>query len=146
MRRGAFLVALAALCGPLVGCVTAPPPLYAWGDFSRVQYETLKSDGASPVQHIDTLRAQALKAQAEGQALPPGFRAHQGMLALVTDDAASARQFFEQEKAVFPESAPYMDRLIQRLTAPPAGAAAAEPAPGAPPARKAPRVQPKKPK
>lgn len=93
-------------------------PLYSWGKFPRQQYETLLQPGAAPVGQIGELEAQAEKARASGAALPPGFRAHLGMLKLGAGDVEAARQLWLAEKAAFPESTPYMDQLLKRLNAP----------------------------
>lgn len=107
-------VALLAACGQ-----PGPRPLYLWENFPRQQYETLLRGGnGAPAEQLAALEAHAEKARATGAALPPGFRAHLGMLKLSVGDAAGAAQAWEAEKLAFPESAPYMDHLLKRLTAP----------------------------
>lgn len=64
------------------------------------------------------MEAHAEKARAANAALPPGFRAHLGMLKLSAGDADQARQMWQAEKLAFPESTPYMDQLLKRLDAP----------------------------
>jgi hypothetical protein len=101
------------------GCANrGPGPMYLWETFPRQQYSTLLHEGASPEEQIRTLEAQAEKARGANAALPPGFRAHLGMLQLSVGDVEKARGSWEAEKAAFPESAPYMDRLLQKLNAP----------------------------
>lgn len=103
----------------LAGCANkAPPPLYLWEDFPKLQYETLLRVGVTPTEQVGAMEAQAEKARAAGAALPPGFRAHLGMLKLSAGDADQARQLWLGEKAAFPESTPYMDQLLKRLDAP----------------------------
>lgn len=103
----------------LAGCATSGQrPLYMWEAFPRQQYETLLNAGASPLAQMATLEAQAEKAGGVGAALPPGFRAHLGMLKLSVGDLDSARQLWIAEKTAFPESAAYMDRLLKPLDGP----------------------------
>lgn len=102
----------------LVGCAQAPKPLYYWDTFPRQQYSTLLRDGASADEQIQLLEAQAENARAAHAALPPGFRAHLGMLYLGAGNPQRARELWTAEKTAFPESAAYMDRLLQRLDAP----------------------------
>jgi hypothetical protein len=64
------------------------------------------------------MEAQMQKAAASQAALPPGFRAHLGMLKLANGDPEQARTLWQSEKAAFPEAAPYMDQLLKRLDAP----------------------------
>lgn len=112
-------VALAALASlSLIGCVQAPKQIYMWEIFPRQQYEVLLREGVSPETQILALEAHAEKARAANGALPPGFRAHLGMLHLATGNAAAARQMWQAEKLAFPESAPYIDSLLKRLDGP----------------------------
>jgi hypothetical protein len=124
MRVKAF-VGSAVVLG-LVGCATPTPPLYQWDAFPRLQYSALLREGASPDEHIRALEAQAEKARASNAALPPGFRAHLGMLYLGAGNPQRARELWTAEKAAFPESAPYMDRLLKRLGRPAASGPAEE--------------------
>jgi hypothetical protein len=94
-----------------------PGPLYLWDTFPKNQYDSLLRNGASPVEQITSLEAQAEKARAAGAALPPGFRAHLGMLKLSVGDAGRARELWLAEEEAFPESAPYMNQLLKRLDA-----------------------------
>lgn len=105
----------------LVGCAHAPKPLYLWEGFPRQQYETLLQRDANFEEQIRGLQAHAEKARAQGAALPPGFRAHLGMLYLTMGNLGEARNLWQAEKAAFPEATPYMDQLLQRLEAPVAG-------------------------
>ena len=108
--------ALAALSPlVLVACVQAPKQLYMWEGFPRQQYDVLRRDGVSPESQIQALEAHAEKARAANAALPPGFRAHLGMMHLASGNATAARQMFQAEKVAFPESAAYIDSLLKRL-------------------------------
>ncbi len=112
-RTAAALVPLA-----LTGCIQAPKQLYLWEAFPRQQYEVLLREGVDPESQIQALEAHAEKARATNSALPPGFRAHLGMLYLATGNAKAARQMWEAEKVAFPESAGYIDSLLKRLDRP----------------------------
>ena len=120
------LLACALLTALLVGCAAPPrPPLYLWESFPRQQYNTLlRTDGGADMEQITLLQAQAEKARASGAALPPGFRAHLGMLQLAAGNADDARRLWQAEKTAFPESASYMDQLLRRLDGPAKGAPA----------------------
>ena len=91
--------------------------MYLWETFPRQQYDTLLRNGASPDEQILVLQAHAEKARALGSALPPGFRAHLGMLHLAAGNPDEARRLWLAEKATFPESTMYMDQLLKRLDA-----------------------------
>ena len=126
-RRGRLWASagiLVALVG-LVGCAQPPKSLYDWGSFPRQQYDFLLHEGVSAQAQITDMEAQADRARAAQTALPPGFRAHLGMLRLSVGDAEGARQAWQAERAAFPESRAYMDFLLKRLNAPATGAAPA---------------------
>ncbi len=111
-----FRLLLASSIVLFAGCAQQPKQLYMWGSFPRQQYDILLREGASPGEQIVVLEAHAEKARGAGAALPPGFRAHLGMLKLSVGDAEQAAQLWKAEKDVFPESAPYMDQLLGRLS------------------------------
>lgn len=128
MRRAcAWAVAAAAVAG-LAGCASPSRSLYLWEGFPRQQYEMLQHSGASPDEQIVALEAQAEKARATSAALPPGFRAHLGMLYLGAGNPQRAKELWSAEKTAFPEAAPYMDRLLRRLDAPSSPASKENPA------------------
>jgi len=106
-----FGIAMIAL---LVGCAQ-PKTLYLWEAFPRQQYDILLREGASPDDQILVLQSHAEKARATGATLPPGFRAHLGMLYLSMGNGDEARNLWEAEKTAFPESTSYMDQLLKRL-------------------------------
>lgn len=103
----------------LVGCAAkGPGPLYMWETFPRQQYDALLREGYSPDEQIRVLEAHAERARGANAALPPGFRAHLGMLYLGIGNADRARELWLSEKSAFPESSPYMDQLLKKLEAP----------------------------
>lgn len=109
-----LLAALAVAAALLSGCQTARP-LYYWGNYETVAYLSY----AKPDKATLDLQREKLEADLDGcsrkhAAAHPGLHAQLGyvyfQLGLV-DDAVSQ---FEAEKALFPESALLMDRLIDK--------------------------------
>lgn len=114
-RRAAAGLALGALCVLASGCAPArQAPLYGWDDFTWQQYRHLSRAEVSGARQAEALEATAARIRASGRPLPPGLRAHQGLLRLEAGDAEGAARLWEEEKRAFPESAVYMDRLIRR--------------------------------
>ena len=100
----------------LVGCVQAPKPMYHWEAYERQLYENFKGgDGTNPEAQLLAMETSAQKASAAGSQLPPGFRAHMGLLCLKLGRDADAEQYLLAEKERFPESAQYMDFLLKRM-------------------------------
>ena len=119
LRRAAWRLLGAALATLLVSCAQpSSAPLYLWENFPRQQYDTLLLPGLSPEQQIGAIQAHIEKARGLGASLPPGLRAHLGMLYLGMGNAEEARQLWHAEKLAFPESTRYMDQLLKRLGEP----------------------------
>ncbi|TES62254.1 DUF4810 domain-containing protein [Burkholderia cepacia] len=113
MKRGIWLPATAAAM-LLVGCAApTTPPLYQWNGYQPQVYEYFKGQ-SSPQQQIDALEKALQEIRAKGNKPPPGFHAHLGMLYASVGNGQQATQSFEAEKALFPESASYMDFLMKK--------------------------------
>lgn len=111
---GKYVVVMAVAL--LTGCATQPKSLYYWGDYQPSVYGYFKGDGTgSPEEQIIKLEATSQRAHAEGEALPPGFNAHLGLLYLKAGRVDQAQQAFRTEEAEFPESKPYMDFLLSKF-------------------------------
>lgn len=131
-RSAALVLALS-----LSACAQPPQRLYLWENFTRQQYDALQRSGKPVDAQLQALQAHVEKARAGGARLPPGLRAHLGMLYLEAGKVAEARDAWLAEKAAFPESAVYMDQLLKRLqggatVAPPAEPAASAAQKGSP--------------
>jgi hypothetical protein len=113
MKLSTLLTCAAALW--LAGCASAPKPLYLWENFPRQQYQVLQGNGSSPQDQIRDLQAHVERARGGDQALPPGLRAHLGMLLLAAGDPDQARQLWQAEKIAFPEATLYIDQLLKRM-------------------------------
>lgn len=100
----------------LTGCAAPTKQLYQWGDYQRQVYEYMKGDGKSPNEQLTVLMAMAEKTRASNEALPPGFRAHLGLVQLKLGQDNEARNLFEAEKLAFPESTAFMDFLLKSMT------------------------------
>ena len=110
-RRCLWLVALTAV---LTGC--AAPTIYYWGHYEDLIYASYAAPGkVSPEMQVEQLEADYQKARSENKRMPPGFHAYLGYLYYQLGKTDQARQEFETEKANFPESAVFMDRMMATL-------------------------------
>lgn len=112
-RRWQAIAAIAVVL-LLTACETTGP-IYEWGQFSAFQYQSLNGNDANVTQQLAGMQEQAEQARSKGLSLPPGFRAHKGLLYLKTRELNKAWAMFNAEKAAFPESAPYINRLLKRF-------------------------------
>lgn len=113
--RGLRLAAALLACAVAAGCANAPRPLYGWGSYQRQVYEHFKGgQGAGPQAQISALEGDLQRMRAKGEAPPPGYHAHLGLLyASLGQDEASVRELLT-EKERFPESGPYIDFLLSK--------------------------------
>lgn len=109
------LLAAALIGGLLGGCATREPTLYQWENYQPEVYEYFK-DKTGPEDQIAKLEEALEKIRAKNHMPPPGFHAHLGMLYAQTGQADKAISEFTTEKALFPESATYMDFLLAKYS------------------------------
>ncbi|KAG0289033.1 hypothetical protein BGZ96_007305 [Linnemannia gamsii] len=97
----------------LAGCAAPSKPLYQWKGYQPQVYEYFK--GASKEKQIAELERGLEKIKSTNGAVPPGYHAHLGLLysSLGKDDQMV--QEFQTEKALFPESAAYIDFLMKNV-------------------------------
>ncbi|WP_027014688.1 DUF4810 domain-containing protein [Comamonas composti] len=112
LARAAFVLAPLLLAG----CASPSPALYTWGNYQTQLYKHLKDDGSSPEEQLFQLEEMQQKARASGQALPPGYRAHMGLLYAKLGNHQQAALQLSEEKRAFPESAVFMDLLLKTFT------------------------------
>lgn len=113
MPTGTLAVALLAalLAG---GC--APSTLYQWGEYQALLYEMYAEPGnATPEKQAEILANQIAETQMDGRLVPPGVHAHLGHMYFLLGDVQAASQQFMKEKAAFPESAVFIDGILDRL-------------------------------
>jgi len=98
------------------GCA-GKPLIYEWGSYEQQVYAMYSDPGKVPVEEqIENLERDYQVARSVDKPVPPGYHAHLGYLYYQSGKADPARQSFETEKKLFPESAHYMDFLISRIT------------------------------
>ena len=111
MKRAAWVLALLVVAA---GC--ARPTLYSWGQYEELIYRSYAKPGAVPPEmQIEKLEADYQVARSENKPVPPGFHAHLGFLYFQLGKLDQAKQELETEKAQFPESAAFIDRLLANL-------------------------------
>lgn len=116
--RAARTLAIAALASMLGACAQPAKPMYSWGAYQPTVYAYLKEDGADYVVQAQALEKNVEKARATNGTLPPGFRAHLGMLYLKMGDESKGIEQFEGEKTAFPEATQFMDFLLRNANKP----------------------------
>ena len=109
---GTILGALVALAG----CASKPPTLYTWGSYEETIYVTHAEPGKLPPEsQVDILEKDYQQARAANKRMPPGWHAHLGYLYYQLGKVDQAKQELITEKAEFPESSVFVDRLLANL-------------------------------
>jgi len=110
VRRAAVTAAAAAVL--LAGCA-GPKTLYQWEDYQPQVYQYFKGEPRQA--QVEALEKDVQKIQAAGAMAPPGFHAHLGLLYADLGKDDQMAQQFNTEKALFPESASYIDFLMKNV-------------------------------
>ncbi|UFH51294.1 DUF4810 domain-containing protein [Pseudomonas sp. KNUC1026] len=120
MNKVFTLAATVLVCGWLAGCA-GPRPLYQWEGYQAQVRGYFKGD--SKEAQLQALDAGLERIKAKGGAVPPGYHAQMGLLCADLGQQGRMVQEFQAEKALFPESATYMDFLLKNAgkAADPAG-------------------------
>jgi hypothetical protein len=115
MRRLIWLPVAVVL---MTGCA-GKPTLYSWGQYEELIYASHAAPGKVPPEmQIEKLEQDYQKARATNKRMHPGFHAHLGYLYFQIGKVDQALQEFATEKAEFPESAVFIDRLVGNLKRP----------------------------
>jgi len=114
-RIRTFAPRLAAACLPLLlaACAAPTKPLYDWGAYQPYVYKHLKGEDANLVEQIEKLEAQLVETAKAQNSPPPGLHGHLALLYAKAGQPASSRKHLEAERALFPESAAYIDFLLR---------------------------------
>lgn len=99
----------------ITGCAAPKPSLYQWGSYQNQVYAMYSDPGKVPVEkQIEELEADYQKARAANRPVPPGYHAHLGYLYFQSGKTDQAKQSFQTEKTLFPESSTYMDLVLKQ--------------------------------
>lgn len=98
----------------ITGCKS--PSVYYWGHYESLVYVTYAKPGKVPPEsQVQKMEEDLQKAAAANKPVSPGFHAYLGYLDYQLGKPDLARQEFEKEKAQFPESTVFMDRMLTSL-------------------------------
>ncbi len=100
----------------LSGCGGGSKSLYYWGHYEDSIFDMYVEPGKTSLgDEILRLEEQVEETNASGQSVPPGLHAHLGYLYATEGDYAMALIHFQTEKTKFPESAHFVDGMIERM-------------------------------
>lgn len=113
MKR--FLL-LAGCALAFAGCQTQRP-LYYWGNYEALGYLSYSKPEKVPLEmQRERLEEDIAKAKGNNLAANPGLHAQLGYVYYQLNRPDDAIREFTAEKILFPESAVFMDRMIEKTT------------------------------
>ncbi|MBF8755176.1 DUF4810 domain-containing protein [Pseudomonas guariconensis] len=101
-------------CTLLAGC-SGQKPMYQWESYQPQVYEYFKGESSKEEQAI-ALERDLEKIKAKNGSVPPGYHAQLGLLYAGLGKDDQMIQQLRTEKALFPESAAYMDFLMNNAS------------------------------
>ena len=108
----AMMVAMLAL----TGCANkAPPPLYGWNGYEKNLDTYFRGDRESLDTQAKQMEDNLREIRSAGQATPPGYQAHLGLLHGKRGDLARFQQQLQAEKEQFPESETFVNFLLRQV-------------------------------
>jgi len=106
------LLVLAVLV--ITGC-TSSKSLYYWGSYEPILLDMYTAPGeADTLTQIEKLTNTIQRAQSQGMQVPPGLYAHLGMVYAQAGNPGLAIEAFNEEKNRYPESAHFIDGMLER--------------------------------
>lgn len=99
----------------LAGCQTQRP-LYYWGNYENLTYLTYAKPAKATLEvQREQLEEDLQKAQGDNLTPNPGLHAQLGYVYFQLGHPDDAVNEFMKEKALFPESATFMDGMIEKI-------------------------------
>ena len=102
---GAFLM--------VTGCSTVTEAGYYWGDYSATLYKyTGEPSEETLAAHVEALNDIIAVSSEKGLRVPPGIYAELGYISAKKGEDTTSKGYFEAEMQNYPESQPFLERLI----------------------------------
>ncbi len=100
----------------IAGCAAQKPQIYRWGQYEQLVYQMYAKPGeAEPGTQTAILSEDIERTLAEDKRVPPGVHAHLGYMYYTQGNKRAALNEFGTEKDLFPESAIFIDGILERL-------------------------------
>jgi hypothetical protein len=107
---------LGFLCLLLTGCISAPKPLYTWGNYQERMYVYMKdATDKSLDELLTTYQTLIDKQQGSRKTVPPGICADYGNLLYKQGKIQEGLALLNKEIALYPESSVFISQIIKKL-------------------------------
>lgn len=110
-------IAVAVIAMATLGGCAKPkaPDLYGWNGYEKNLDTYFRGDREPLDSQAKSMEADLENIRAAGKAIPPGYRAHLGLLYGKQGDAMRFHEHLESEKQLFPESETFIDFLLRKF-------------------------------
>jgi len=116
VQTSSRVIAVCISAGALTACVQSSRHMYDWQSYQPSVYTYLNGEDIDYATQAQGLEQNVEAARSTNAALPPGFRAHLGLLYLKMGEDNKAVEQLEGEKLAFPESTLFMDFLMRNAS------------------------------
>lgn len=109
-----YLIAL-LMCILATSC-SVQKPLYNWKGYDDAVYAYTKANNEKSVENLINIYERLIKKSGgTRQVPPPGIYADYGYLLIQKGQTAKGKELLIKETELYPESKPFVDRIIKRL-------------------------------
>ena len=116
MNKHLLIFAIMICSSLMLGCQSRVNQ-YQWGAYESLLFKMyIKPGEAPPGEQIYQLEQTIDLALSQDGVVPPGLYAHLGFMRLSDGDQVGAVSAFESEKALYPESAVFIDELMKNVS------------------------------
>lgn len=99
----------------LSGCSNQTKDHYYWGSYENHIYNMyIRPDKSPPLIQIQQLSQDIQSAQLKNKPIAPGVYAHLGFMYAAVGDKSKAKEAFNKERALYPESNILIDGMLKR--------------------------------
>jgi len=116
-RKITLFFVLAFIAYITSGCSNQPKPLYTYGDYSEAYYASKKELTPESALKLQKSIEYAIEHSGESSSrrVAPGLYANLGYIYLKAGNTTKAIESFKKEKAIYPEAAHFMKRMIKKV-------------------------------
>lgn len=117
MKKVISLFAIIMVTIIVSGCSSQPKPLYTYGDYSESYYASKKESTAESALALKKSIEYAIEHTDDSSSgrVAPGMYANLGYIYLKANDMSKAIENFNKEKLTYPESAYFMEKMINKI-------------------------------
>ena len=100
----------------LFGCAPSQKTLYSWGSYQQESHDYVKNSTDGSLDDLLKVYGEMVNKQTgTRKTIPPGICADYGYLLIKKGKKAEGIAMMKKEVALYPESAPFMSRIIKKL-------------------------------